>query len=157
MKDIQKFLICVMGCELTGIIATPFTISAIPAWYAHLHKPFFSPPNWIFGPVWTLLYFFMGIAVFIIWQKGAKNKKVKKALAYFFIQLFLNFLWSIFFFGLRNPLLGFIDILFLLISIAITLFTFYKLSKTAGCLLIPYLLWVSFATILNFSLLLLNP
>jgi tryptophan-rich sensory protein len=156
MKDIQKFLVCVAGCELLGIVGTPFTISAIPAWYAHLHKASFSPPNWIFGPVWILLYFFMGISVFLIWQKGLKNKKVKRALIYFLIQLFLNFLWSILFFGLRNPLLGFVDILLLLVSIAVTIITFYKLSKTAAWLLVPYILWVSFATILNFSILLLN-
>lgn len=157
MKDIQKFIICVLGCELVGIVSTPFTISAIPTWYVTLNKPPFSPPNWIFGPVWTTLYFLMGVSVFLIWKKGLKNKKIKKALLYFIIQLFFNFLWSLFFFGLHNPLLGLIDILLLLISIILTIITFYKISRVAGYFLLPYLLWVIFATVLNLALVVLNP
>lgn len=140
-----------------GILATPFTLAAIPAWYATLHKPFFSPPNWIFGPIWTILYFIMGVSAFLIWKKGLKNKKIQKALLYFIIQLFFNFLWSALFFGLHNPLLGLIDIVLLFISIILTITFFYKISKAASYLLIPYLLWVSYATILNFSLVVLNP
>lgn len=159
MRETRQLIISIAGCELVGIVATPFTISAIPTWYATLNKPTFSPPNWIFGPVWILLYLLMGISAFLIWQKGLKGttkKSVKKAFGYFFLQLFFNFIWSVLFFGLHNPLLGFIDILLLLISIVLTMATFYKISKIATYLLIPYLLWVSFATILNFSLVLLN-
>ena len=157
MGNIQKLIISIVGCELVGIGASIFTLTAIPTWYSSLTKPSFSPPNWIFGPVWTTLYFLMGVSAFLIWKKGLKSKKVKRALLFFLFQLFFNFLWSILFFGLHNPLLGLLDILLLLVSIIVTLITFYKISKTATYLLIPYLIWVSFATILNFSLIVLNP
>ncbi len=150
MKQIKKLIITVIGCELVGLVGTPFTVAAIPTWYQSLNKPFFSPPNWIFGPVWTALYLLMGISAYLVWIK-------KGALNYFLIQLFLNFLWSVLFFGLRSPLLGFIDIVTLWIFILITILQFYKISKPAAYLLIPYLLWVSFATLLNLSIILLNP
>jgi benzodiazapine receptor len=156
MKDFPKLVASVVGCELVGIIGTPFTISAISTWYVFLNKPFFSPPNWIFGPVWTILYFFMGVSAFLVWQKGLNHKKVKKALTYFKLQLFFNFLWSILFFGLHSPILGLVDIIVLLVSIILTIGAFYKISKIAAYLLIPYLLWVSFATILNISIVVLN-
>lgn len=156
MKDFSKLVVSVVGCELVGILSTPFTISAISTWYVFLNKPFFSPPNWVFGPVWTLLYFLMGISAFLIWRKGLKNKKVKRALVYFLIQLSFNFLWSFLFFGLHSPILGLIDIIAMLISIILTIRAFYKISKLAAYLLIPYLLWVSFATVLNISIVLLN-
>lgn len=156
MKGIGKFLISIVGCELIGILATPFTISAIPTWYATLNKPPFSPPNWIFGPVWTLLYLLMGISAFLIWRKGLHNKKVKKALGYFLLQLFFNFIWSVIFFGFHSPLLGLLDIVVLLVLVIITIASFYKSSRIAAYLLIPYLLWLSFATILNLSIVVLN-
>lgn len=156
MKKYSQLALAIIGCELVGIVSTPFTISAIPTWYRTLNKPFFSPPNWIFGPVWTTLYLLMGISAFLIWQKGLKKKKVKEAITYFGIQLFLNFIWTFLFFGLRNPLLGLIDIVVLWIFIVLTIVKFYKLSRPAAYMLIPYLLWVSFATILNSSILILN-
>lgn len=156
MKHSFKFVVSVVACELVGIFSTPFTISAISTWYVFLNKPFFSPPNWIFGPVWTLLYFLMGVSAFLIWKKGLKNKKVKKALSYFLIQLFFNFLWSFLFFGLRSPFMGLFDIILLLGSIVITIIAFYKISKFAAYLLIPYLVWVSFATVLNIAIVVLN-
>jgi len=157
VSNFFKFLIAVTGCELVGIISTPFTLAAIPTWYSTLNKPPFSPPNWIFGPVWTALYFLMGVAAFLIWKKGLKNKQVKKALTYFVAQLAFNFLWSFLFFGLHSPILGLLDILILWVLILITMIKFYKLSKPAVYLLIPYILWVSFATILNLSIVILNP
>jgi benzodiazapine receptor len=156
MKKSVRLIISIAVCEAIGLAATPFTISVIPTWYATLNKPSFSPPNWIFGPVWTILYLLMGVAAYLIWEKGLKNKKTKIALIYFLIQLVFNFFWSVFFFGLRQPLLAFIDIIFLWLAIVITMLKFYKLSKTAFYLLVPYLLWVSFATILNFSIVVLN-
>ena len=129
-------------CELVGIAGTPFTVAAIPTWYATLTKPPFSPPNWIFGPVWTLLYAMMGVSMYLVFQEGWKKKKVKEAFAYFVIQLVLNFSWSFLFFGLRNPLLGLIDIVLLWIAIFLTIKKFYKISKPTAYLLIPYLLWV---------------
>lgn len=157
MKNLPKLLVSVIGCELVGIAATPFTISAIRSWYQTLNKPFFSPPNWVFGPTWTILYFLMGVSAFLIWQKGYKSKKAKEALILFIIQLLFNFLWSVFFFGLHSIFLGLLDIIILWILILITTLKFYKISKIAAYLLIPYLLWVTFATLLNLSILILNP
>lgn len=149
-------LIAVGVCELVGIISTPFTFSAIPTWYTFLNKPSFSPPNWVFGPVWTLLYLLMGISAFLIWKHGFKKKRIKEALYYFVVQLFFNFIWSLLFFGLRSPILGLIDIIILWIFIVITIIKFSKTSKTAAYLLVPYLLWVSFATLLNYFIMILN-
>lgn len=156
MKDLQKLIASVVGCELVGFIGTPFTITAIPTWYATLTKPFFAPPNWIFGPVWTLLYLLMGISFYLIWKQGLKKKKIRTASIFFLAQLVLNFLWSLLFFGLRSPILGLIDIVTMWILIFITMRKFHPLSKLAFYLLVPYLLWVSFATILNTAIVLLN-
>lgn len=156
IKQPSKLLISIVICELVGLSGIPFTSSAIPSWYATLSRPFFSPPNWIFGPVWTTLYAMMGISAYLVWMKGAKHQKVTYALRFFAVQLILNFAWSLLFFGLRNPLLGLIDIMALWLAIAYTIRLFYPLSKPAAYLLIPYLLWVSFATILNLSIFLLN-
>ena len=158
MQKFFKFLVSVIGCELVGIAATPFTLSAIPTWYQTLNKPIFSPPNWVFGPVWIILYFLMGLAVYLIWTSKTTNQKLRQVgLKFFSIQLGLNFLWSIFFFGLHSPILGMIDITILWILILITIIKFFKISKTASYLLIPYLLWVSFASLLNLFIILLNP
>lgn len=156
MKDFPKLITSVLFCELIGVAGTPFTMAAIPTWYGTLTKPSFSPPNWLFGPVWTVLYFLMGISLYLIWKQGWKNKKIKKAIMFFLAQLTLNFLWSILFFGLRLPWLGMVDIVALWLLIAITIKKFYPLSKLASYLLIPYLVWVSFAAILNFAIVILN-
>ena len=157
MQKFFKFLVSVVGCELVGIAATPFTLSAIPTWYQTLNKPIFSPPNWVFGPVWIILYFLMGLAVYLIWTSKTKNQKLRQVgLKYFSIQLGLNFLWSILFFGLHSPILGMIDIIILWILILLTTIKFYKISKIAAYLLVPYLLWVSFASLLNLFIILLN-
>ncbi len=156
MKNLPKLIISIVGCELVGFLGTPFTISAIPTWYATLNKPFFSPPNWLFGPVWTLLYFLMGVAFYLIWKQGWKKKKVKTAGMYFLAQLGLNFIWSPIFFGLKAPLLGLIIIVAMWALIAMTIKKFYPLSKWAAYLLVPDLLWVSFATILNAAIVVLN-
>ncbi len=126
-------------------------------WYETLVKPSFWPPNWIFGPVWTVLYALMGVSAYIIWSQGTKKRAVKIALTYFFIQLACNFLWSILFFGLRSPIMGLVDILILWFFIAKTMHAFEKLSRPAAYLLVPYFLWVSFATVLNAVIVILNP
>lgn len=141
---------------LAGAIGSLFTFEAIPAWYASLSKPSFSPPNWVFAPVWTTLYILMGISAYLVWQKGWKKKPVRQALTLFAFQLLLNALWSFLFFGLRSPLYGFICIIFLWFSIAGCIRAFYPLDKKAAYLLIPYILWVSFAAILNFLIWALN-
>ncbi len=157
MRDLFKLLISIVTCETVGLISTPFTLASIPGWYAILNKPFFAPPNWVFGPVWTTLYFLMGVSAFLVWKKGFKNKKIRIALAFFSIQLFLNFIWSIIFFGLHLPLVALIEIIILWIAIFITMIKFKKISKPAFYLLVPYIIWVSIASILNLSIVLLNP
>ncbi len=156
MKEFAKLILYVVGCELVGILGTPFTIAAIPNWYANLNKPFFAPPNWIFGPAWTLLYFMMGVSIYLILKQGKKKKKVRTATMYFLAQLLLNFLWSPIFFGLKSPLLGLITIVSMWILIIMTMKKFYPISKLAFYLLVPYILWVSFATLLNGAILILN-
>jgi len=156
MKNFLKLAGAILGCELVGILGTPFTINAIPTWYANLNKPFFAPPNWIFAPVWTILYFLMGISIYLILKDGWKKKKVKTAAIFFFAQLALNFIWSPIFFGLQSPILGLIVIVAMLFLIIMTIIKFYAISKPASYLLIPYLLWVSFATILNAAIFILN-
>ncbi|MCC7571566.1 tryptophan-rich sensory protein [Candidatus Micrarchaeota archaeon] len=149
----------IVVCLLAGFLGSFFTASAIPTWYSGLNKPFFNPPNWLFAPVWTALYIMMAIAGFLAWKEGwgVKNKKnIKTALTLFFVQLFLNFLWSVLFFGMKNPFLAFIEIIILWIFIILTTIQFYKISKNAAYLMIPYILWVSFATILNYSIWILN-
>jgi tryptophan-rich sensory protein len=143
-------------CTLAGAIGSPFTFPAIPTWYATLSKPFFSPPNWVFGPVWTMLYILMGISAYLIWQHGWKKKQVRFALFLFGMQLFLNALWSILFFGLRSPFYGLLCIIPLWICIALCIRAFYPIERWAAYLLVPYLLWVSFATILNAAIWMLN-
>lgn len=156
MNKIIKLLASIAVCEFVGLISVPFTIASIPTWYASLNKSPFSPPNWIFGPVWTTLYFMMGVSLYLVWMKGLKNKKVKVALFFFAAQLLFNFLWSILFFGAHSPLLALIDIVLLLYAISMTMIKFNIISKPASYLLLPYLLWVSFATLLNFFIVILN-
>lgn len=142
---------------MVGFLSSIPTRSSILNWYPTINKPFFNPPNWIFGPVWTLLYILMGIALGIIWSKHTKNNsETRTALWFFVFQLGLNALWSLLFFGLKNPLLAFIEIILLWLVIYETIKTFNKVDTVAGKLLYPYLAWVSFATILNGSILYLN-
>ena len=156
MKDPLKLVASIVGCELVGIISTPLTLTAISTWYVTLHKPVFSPPNWVFGPVWTLLYFLMGMSFYLIWIQDWKKKKVRTAGRYFLVQLAFNFAWSPIFFGFRSPLLGFVTILGMWLLIIVSMIKFYALSKPAFYLLVPYLLWVSFASVLNAAILILN-
>jgi len=143
-------------CFLVAGIGSFFTTSAIDTWYTTLQKPFFNPPNWIFGPVWTLLYLIMGISLYIVWIAKVEKKAKLQGITFFFIQLALNVLWSILFFGLKSPTAALIGIIFLWLAIFLTIRSFLQISKKAGWLLIPYLVWVSFATILNLSIVILN-
>lgn len=153
---IFKISLAIIISELAGIIGSLFTASAIPTWYATLAKPELNPPSWVFGPVWVTLYAMMGMASYLIWEKGFEKKAVKVALSLFAFQLVLNALWSIIFFGMQNPGLALIDIALMWISILATIIAFHKVSKVAAYLLIPYLLWVSFATYLNYAIWTLN-
>ncbi len=151
-----KLILSVIICEAAGILGSIFTAPSIPSWYSGLKKPAFSPPNWVFGPVWITLYAMMGVAAYLVWNEGIEKKEVRIALGLFAVQLVLNSLWSFLFFGLKNPLYGLIEIVVLWIVILLTILKFWGISKTAGWLLIPYILWVSFATLLNFAIFRLN-
>jgi len=157
MRDVVKLLISIVACQCVGLIGSIFTTPSIPTWYATLQKPPFTPPNWLFAPVWITLYLLMGISAFIIWRRGVDNRRVREALIVFLVQLILNGLWSVVFFGLKSPLYGVVVIVALWIAILFTILKFFKLSTAAGGLLLPYILWVSFAAVLNISIWVLNP
>ncbi|MFH1828774.1 MAG: TspO/MBR family protein [Nanoarchaeota archaeon] len=152
MKKIWKLIISIVLPFLASAIGSLFTASSVSSWYTTLIKPSFNPPSWVFGPVWTILYLLMGVSLYLVWIK----KFDKNAFTFFGIQLVLNALWSILFFGLKSPLFAFIEIVFLWIAILITIIYFYKINKISAYLLIPYILWVSFAAILNFAIFILN-
>jgi benzodiazapine receptor len=154
--EILKLVMSIVICQLAGVMGSLFTRPAIPTWYATLEKPSFTPPNGVFSPAWITLFVLMGIAAFLVWNKGLSDQRVKIALSIFAVQLILNVLWSVMFFGLRSPLAGLIDIVILWIAISLTILYFFKVSNMAGILLIPYILWVSFAAGLNFSIWRLN-
>lgn len=156
MKNTLQLVIAIVICELAGIIGSVFSYSAIPTWYSTLTKPALNPPSWVFGPVWTTLYALMGIAVFLIWKQGWNRNDVKKALKVFALQLILNASWSVVFFGLENPGLAFVNIALMWLAIIWTMTLFYKISRPAMWLLVPYILWVSFASYLNYSIWMLN-
>jgi len=155
LREIGKIAVAIIICQLAGIIGSVFTMEAIPGWYATLAKPEFTPPSWLFAPVWITLYTLMGISLYLVWQrKDAKD--ATPALLVFFAQLVLNTIWSIVFFGLQSPFYAFIIIIFLWVLIAGSIYFFYPISKTAAYLLIPYILWVSFAALLNYYIWILN-
>ncbi|MBN2199004.1 MAG: tryptophan-rich sensory protein [Candidatus Aminicenantes bacterium] len=154
--DIFKLVISLLVCQAAGFLGSLATTPSIPNWYRNLAKPSFTPPSWVFGPAWVTLYVMMGIALFLVWRRGAAAPGVKTALILFFIQLALNSLWSVLFFGLHQPFWAFIEIIILWIFILLTLIAFWRISLPAGLLLLPYLLWVTFASALNFAIWRLN-
>ena len=143
-------------CLLIGFLASFATQTSVNDWYPTLVKPSFTPPNWIFAPVWALLYVLMGVAAGVVWSKGFYHLWVKTALYHFGFQLLLNALWSIVFFGLKNPLAALFVILTLLVLIVLTIKWFLVVSRKAALLMIPYLAWVAFASALNFEIWRLN-
>lgn len=156
MKSVWKLIFFILVCQLAGFVGSLVTTPAISTWYAGLEKPVFSPPNWLFAPVWILLYLLMGISAYLVWSQGVRKQEVKRGLALFFLQLVLNTLWSFLFFGLHFPFLALIEILFLWLMILLTILSFFRICRSAGILLLPYLFWVSFAALLNFSVFVLN-
>lgn len=157
MQKYLRVIYIVAICLAVGYLSSLVTIDSVKTWYLTIEKPFFNPPNWIFGPVWTLLYILMGIGGGLVWNQLENNKElVKKGLLFFTVQLLLNALWSYLFFGLHNILLALIEIILLLLIIIETYLIFKKIDKTAGKLFIPYILWVSFATVLTISIYILN-
>lgn len=177
-NNLSKLVISIIICELAGFIGSAFTVSQINTWYASLNKPSFNPPNWIFGPVWTAIFVLMGIALYLVWIKKWETKneiyhrKIKawnpfsrkflgawqkaNVILVFATQLVLNVLWSILFFGLHSPGVAFFELLMLWFAIIFLIINFYKVSKVAAWLLLPYILWVSFAAILNLAIFLIN-
>ena len=156
MGSVLRFVVAVSLPLLIGGVSGMATARGVQDWYPTLVKPSFNPPSWVFGPVWTLLYIMMGIAAYLVWQKGLDAEGVRAALALFALQLILNGAWSILFFGMQSPGLAFVEILVLWLFIALTLFFFWRVSPLAGLLLLPYQLWVTFAAVLNGSIWFLN-
>ncbi len=140
----------------SGMFSSSVSSSSFKTTYSELKQPSFSPPSWVFGPVWAILYTLMGISAYLVYKKGIGNPEVKVAMVLFFLQVVLNFLWSLIFFGLNNPGLAFIEIVFLWGFIMAMIISFSKVSKTAAYLQIPYILWVSFAAVLNLTIWLIN-
>lgn len=157
MSKITKILVMVATCLAVGYFSSLVTRDGVETWYQTINKPVFNPPRWVFAPVWSALYIMMGIAAGLVWDKiDTQREIVKKALTFFAIQLALNALWSYLFFGLHNPLLALIEIVILWLMIYETFVKFSKVNKISGYLFIPYLLWVSFAFILNAAIWWLN-
>lgn len=155
MKNPLALIVCIALPLAVGGTAGFYTVSEIGSWYSTLEKPWFNPPNWIFGPVWTTLYIVMGFSCWRIWNVSA-GKARKSALIIYGIQLFLNFWWSILFFHFQQIGLALIEIVLLWISIVMMIVQFYKLDKPAGLLQIPYIMWVSFAGMLTAAIYSLN-
>jgi tryptophan-rich sensory protein len=151
-RKLSYIAIGIVVCCTIGFLSSVATQSSVNDWYLTLNKPSFNPPNWIFAPVWTTLYILMGISAGWVWAKGFHHKWVKTGLYHFGFQLLLNGLWSIVFFGLKQPFWGLVVILSLLVVLLLTIKWFKVVSKVAAALLIPYLLWVCFATVLNFKI-----
>lgn len=156
MKKVNttKLILSLAGPFVAGFIGAAYTTPAIPGWYQNLAKPFFSPPNFLFGPVWTILYILMGLSLYLVWTSKDRNASI--AVKFFWIHLIVNLGWSLAFFGLRSPVLGLVVIIALLVMIAYLIKIFSKIDKRAGRLLYPYIAWVSFATLLNSAIFILN-
>jgi translocator protein len=153
---IIRVAVSVIICLAVGALSGIATSSSVSTWYTTLNKPPFNPPNWLFAPVWTLLYAMMGVAAGIVWSRAKESMGVKLALGLFVGQLLLNSLWSVLFFGLRNPTAALVEIVVLWVAILLSINRFYLISKAAAWLLVPYLIWVSFAALLNASIVILN-
>ncbi|MBF0693857.1 MAG: tryptophan-rich sensory protein [Flavobacterium sp.] len=157
MSKLMKILILVAVCLAVGYLSSEATQSGVDSWYPTLEKPIFNPPSWVFGPVWTALYIMMGVAGGLVWSRiDVERDLVRKGMIFFIIQLALNMMWSFLFFKFHNLLLALIEIIILWFMIFETYVVFKRVDKIAGYLLIPYLAWVAFATVLNGSLWWLN-
>jgi len=156
LSTVGKLIISIMSCFIAGGIGALFTTKSIPDWYRNLKKPRYTPPDWVFGPVWTTLYILMGLSLFFIWQKGLAAQGVLVPFTLFWVQLAINSLWSVIFFGLKSKGGGIAVIIALWLLIMATIITSFPVSTWAGVLLIPYITWVSVATYLNIGVWALN-
>lgn len=165
VRNTGLLVLSIIICNGAGILGSLVTSTGPGSWYDEIAKPPFTPPSWIFAPAWITLYTLMGISLYLIWmeitsppfQEGKKKKQAQTALLLFAGQLFLNVLWSFIFFGMQSPLYGLIEIILLWLVIMATMIAFWRIKKTAALLLIPYLLWVTFAATLTYSIFILNP
>jgi translocator protein len=157
VREIPKLIISIVIVFLAGAVGTVYTLKEITTWYVSLAKPSWTPPNWAFGPIWSTLYVLMGISLFLVWREGLDRKDVRIAILVFAVQLVLNVVWSLVFFATHNIFGGLVLVILLWISILVNIIVFYRISKPAGLILIPYLIWVSIASYLNYSVFLLNP
>ena len=151
-----KLVISIFICEFVGTAAGFFTRSEISGWFFTLNKPSWNPPPYLFAPIWISLYFLMGCALWLVWKSEWSQPQKRNAMVLFFLQLFLNFCWSILFFKFHSPALALADILLLIVAIIATMFAFAPISRTASWLMVPYISWVVFASILNYSIWTLN-
>jgi len=156
MAGIWKYIIAILLCEVIGISSGLLASANNNLWFDVLKKPSWNPPGYLFGPVWGTLYLFMGISLALIWNNNSAESSKRKSYILFAFQLVLNFFWSILFFNFHSPLLALIDIILMIITITLTIFSFANFSKRAAWLLVPYLAWVLFATVLNFTIWKLN-
>jgi translocator protein len=156
LSNFWKLVVSILICEAVGAVSAIFTRTEIQGWYSTLNKPSFNPPSYLFAPVWTSLYLMMGVSLWLIWKSDAPEVRKRNAIFIFSLQLFFNFWWSILFFKLHSPAYALVDIILMMITILITIFSFSKISRIASWLLVPYISWVSFATLLNYSIWLLN-
>jgi translocator protein len=154
-RSALALLAFVAACFGAALVGSTFTTPSVPEWYGSLVKPSFTPPNWLFGPVWSMLYLAMAIAGWLVWRRQ-RESSTTLPLALFGGQLMLNVSWSILFFGLQAPRIALVEILILWAAIFATLLSFWRISTIAGWLFVPYLTWVSFATIMNFEICRLN-
>ena len=157
VRSVPKLVAAILFCLVLGSLGSFLTVTGSGSWFAQLVKPSFQPPNWLFGPMWTTLFILMGIALYLVWELGTEKPGVRFALAIFGVQFALNIIWSFLFFGLQSPLLGLLDIIILWWMILVTIIIFYRIRKGAAFFLIPYILWVSIATVVNATIYLLNP
>ncbi len=156
INNFVKLIIALVVPQIFAILGSIFTQSSIGSWYSLIEKPVFNPPNWIFAPVWTTLYILMGVAAYLVWKKDLKKKEQRFVILIFIFQLCLNLFWSYLFFFLKNPGIAFTEIISLWFAILATIIAFYQFNKWSAYLLLPYILWVSFAAVLNFNIWQLN-
>jgi len=156
-RTLRNMILAILACNIFGSLGALVTATGPGSWYAALEKPFFTPPGWVFAPVWITLFTLMGTGLVLVGESGAGRREVRIALGIFGVQFVFNVLWSFLFFGLRSPFLGLADILVLWVLIAATVAAWYRVRRSAGLLLIPYLCWVTLAAALNYGVWVLNP
>jgi benzodiazapine receptor len=156
VRNFSNLIILILVCQLAGVIGSIFTFPSITAWYVPLEKPWFTPPNWIFGPVWITLYTLMGISAYIVLEKGWKKRDVRRSMYLFTSQLVLNAVWPVLFFGFKQLMISFAEIIALWLVIAATIYKFWNIDRRAAWLLVPYIAWVTLASSLNYYVWILN-